>query len=144
MALLDRFRMTDQTMLVTGAGRGIGEAIALACAEMGANVVASARTESEIEGTAAAARRLGRKALAVRCDVTQAGELDELVRRTVAEFGGVDVLVNDAGGFPPMSVPDTDLPSWEWCFRFNLTSAFVLTRACLPHMLERNGGVVLN
>ena len=144
MAFLDRFRMTDRTVLVTGAGRGIGQGIALAFAEMGANLVVSARTESEIEATADGVRRFGRRALAVRCDVTQTTELEDVVRRTVAEFGGIDVLVNNAGGFPPMSFLDTDLPSWEWCFRFNLTSAFFLTRACLPHMLERDGGAVLN
>src|SRR3989442_2060705 len=54
------------------------------------------------------------------------------------------LLVNNAGGFPPMPFLDTALPSWEWCLRFNLTSAFLLTRACLPHMLARDGGVVLN
>jgi hypothetical protein len=70
MGLLDRFRMTDQVAIVTGAGRGIGRGIALAFAEMGADVVCAARTEREIEDTAASARRLGRRALAVPCDVT--------------------------------------------------------------------------
>ena len=144
MALLDRFRLTDRVALVTGAGRGIGQAIALAFAEMGAHVVCAARSEAEIEATAARARAFGSRALAVRCDVTDAAQLEDLARRTVTELGRLDVLVNNAGGFPPMKFLDTDLPSWEWCFRFNLTSAFVLTRACLPHMLERDGGAVLN
>src|SRR5712691_688554 len=135
MALLDRFRLSDRVAIVTGAGRGIGQAIALACAEMGAHVVCAARTEAQLEETAARARSLGPRALAVRCDVTDAAQLDEVVRRTMAEFGRIDVLVNNAGGFPPMPFLDTDLPTWEWCLRFNLTSAFVLTRTCLPHML---------
>src|SRR5947207_4273441 len=144
MPLLDRFRLTDSVAVVTGAGRGIGQAIALAFAEMGAHLVCAARSEAEIDATAARVRSLGPRALAVRCDVTDAAQLDDLARRTIAEFGRVDLLVNNAGGFPPMKFLDTDLPSWEWCFRFNLTSAFVLTRACLPHMLARDGGAVLN
>ncbi len=144
MALLDRFRLDGKVALVTGAGRGIGRGIALAFAEMGADLVCAARTEAEIEATASAARALGRRAVALRCDVTDAAQLEVLARETIGAFGRVDLLVNNAGGFPPMSALDTDGPSWEWCFRFNLTSAFLLTRACLPHMLERDGGVVLN
>src|SRR3989442_9132428 len=144
MALLDRFRLTDRVALVTGAGRGIGQAIALAFAEMGADVVCAARTEKEIEATAAGVGGFGRRALALRCDVTDPAELEQLAGRAMADFGHVDLLVNNAGGFPPMPFLDTDLPSWEWCLRFNLTSAFLLTRACLPHMLAHDGGVVLN
>jgi 7-alpha-hydroxysteroid dehydrogenase len=144
VALIDRFRLDGKIALVTGAGRGIGQAIALAFAEQGADVVVSARTESEIDATAAAARRFGRRALAVPCDVTDAAQLDALVARTLDELGRVDLLVNNAGGFPPMAFLDTDLPSWEWCFKFNLTSAYLLTRACLPHMLAKDGGAVLN
>ena len=80
----------------------------------------------------------------MRCDVTDAAQLEALAARAKEEFGRIDLLVNNAGGYPPMAFLDTDVPSWEWCVRFNLTSAFVLTRACLPHMLEGNGGVVLN
>jgi 7-alpha-hydroxysteroid dehydrogenase len=144
MGLLDRFGMTDQVAIVTGAGRGIGRGIALAFAEMGADVVCAARTPAEIEDTAARARRLGRRALAVPCDVIDGAQRERLVAAALREFGRVDVLVNNAGGFPPMSALDTDEPSWEWCFRFNLTSAFLLTRLCLPHMLERGGGSILN
>jgi len=144
MSLLDRFQMRDEVAIVTGAGRGIGQAIALGIAEMGGFVVCAARTEKEIEATAATIRALGRRALAVRCDVTDTGQLGDLAERTMAEFGRIDVLVNNAGGFPPMAFLDTDLPSWEWCMKFNLTSAFLLTRHCLPHMLAGNGGAVLN
>ena len=144
MALLDRFRLDGKVALVTGAGRGIGRGIALAFAEMGADVVCAARTPAEIDATAEAARALGRRALAIPCDVTDAAQLETLARETIARLGHVDLLVNNAGGYPPMSALDTDGPSWEWCFRFNLTSAFLLTRACLPHMIERGGGAVLN
>jgi 7-alpha-hydroxysteroid dehydrogenase len=144
MSLLDRFHMKDEVAIVTGAGRGIGQAIALGIAEMGGDVVCAARTETEIEATAAKVRALGRRALAVRCDVTDTTQLQDLAGRTMAEFGRIDVLVNNAGGFPPMAFLDTDLPSWEWCVKFNLTSAFLLTRHCLPHMLAGNGGAILN
>ncbi len=144
MALLDRFRLTGKVAVVTGAGRGIGQAIGLAFAEMGADVVCAARTEKEIEATAARVEDFGRRGVAVRCDATDPAQLEALAARTMAEFGRIDLVVNNAGGFPPMSFLDTDLPSWEWCFKFNLTSAFVLTRACLPYMLAGDGGAVLN
>jgi 7-alpha-hydroxysteroid dehydrogenase len=144
MALLDRFRLSDRVSLVTGAGRGIGRGIALAFAEMGAHVVCAARSEAEIEAVAEEARRFGSRALAVPCDVTDPAQLEDVTRRTMKEFGRIDLLVNNAGGFPPMPFLDTDLPSWEWCFKFNLNSAFVLTRACVPHMLAGDGGAILN
>jgi len=144
MALLDRFRMPGRVAVITGAGRGIGQGIALALAEMGAHVVCAARTAAEIEATAARARAFGVQALAVSCDVTDAAQIEAAAQRAVHELGRIDVLVNNAGGFPPMPFLDMDLPTWEWCFRFNLTSAFLATRACLPYMLARDGGVVLN
>jgi len=144
MALLDRFKLTGRVSVVTGAGRGIGRGIALAFAELGSHVVCAARSEAEIEAVAEEARRFGSRALAVRCDVTDPAQLEEVTQRTLAEFGRIDLLVNNAGGFPPMPFLDTDLPSWEWCFKFNLNSAFVLTRACVPHMLAGDGGAILN
>src|SRR5262249_12629425 len=65
-------------------------------------------------------------------------------RRPGGGSGRIVLLVNSAGGSPPMPFLDTDLPSWEWCFKFNLNSAFVLTRACVPHMLAGDGGAILN
>jgi 7-alpha-hydroxysteroid dehydrogenase len=144
MGLLDRFRLDGQVAVVTGAGRGIGQAIALAFAEMGADVVCAARTEKEIGATVERAAAFGGRPLAVPCDVTDAAQLEALAARAKKEFGRIDLLVNNAGGYPPMPFLEMDLPSWEWCLRFNLTSAYVLTRACLPHMLAGDGGAVLN
>lgn len=144
MGLLDRFGMQNQVAIVTGAGRGIGQGIALAFAEMGADVVCAARTESEIEATAAKVRAFGRRALAIPCDVTDPTQLESLATRAKAELGRIDLLVNNAGGYPPMPFLETDLASWQWCIKFNLESAVILTRACLPHMLAGDGGVVLN
>ena len=144
MALLDRFRMTDKVAIVTGAGRGIGRGVAVALAEMGADVVCAARTEKEIAATAEAVSGFGRRALPISCDVTDIAQLEALPRRAMETFGRLDVLVNNAGGYPPMSIADTDLASWEWCMKFNVTSAFLLTRACLPHLQAGEGGSILN
>ena len=96
--ILDRFRLDGRVALVTGAGRGIGQGCALAFAEMGADVVCAARTPDQIEATAEQVRGLGRRALAVPCDVMESAQLESLVERTREEFGRVDVLVNNAGG----------------------------------------------
>src|SRR5262245_26477364 len=99
--ILDRFRLDDKVAIVTGAGRGIGAGCALAFAEMGARVVCAARTQEQIEETAEKVRATGARALPVRCDVMESGDLKALVERTLDEFGRIDVLVNNAGGSPP-------------------------------------------
>jgi 7-alpha-hydroxysteroid dehydrogenase len=142
--ILDRFRLTDRVALVTGAGRGIGAGIARAFAEAGADVVCAARTPEQIEATAAAVRASGRRALAVPCDVNDRAQLEALVARALAELGRIDVLVNNAGGFPPRPALQTSERSFEEAFHFNVTSAFVLTRLVVRRMLEGNGGTVLN
>jgi 7-alpha-hydroxysteroid dehydrogenase len=142
--ILDRFRLDGKVALVTGAGRGIGAAIALGFAEAGADVVCAARTEKEIDETAARVRALGRRALAVRCDVMQRAELESLAARAVAELGAVDVLVNNAGGSPWKPFLQTSERLFEEAFRFNVTSAFLLSRLIVPGMLERGGGTIVN
>ncbi|MEW6271383.1 MAG: glucose 1-dehydrogenase [Thermodesulfobacteriota bacterium] len=142
--ILDRFRLDGKVALVTGAGRGIGRAIALAFAECGADVVCSARSRDEIEGTAECARGFGRRALAVPCDVNERQQLESLVAATLSELGRVDVLVNNAGGWPPKPALQTSEKYFEQALRFNVTSAFLLSRFVLPHMLERDGGSIIN
>jgi 7-alpha-hydroxysteroid dehydrogenase len=142
--ILDRFDMTGKVAIVTGAGRGIGEAIGLALADVGARVVLAARTAAQIEAVAERARALGREALAVCCDVNERADLERLVGEARAAFGRIDVLVNNAGGGPYRPALRTSERAFEETLRFNLTQAFLLTRLVVPHMLEGEGGSVVN
>jgi len=143
--ILDRFKLTDRVAIVTGAGKGIGRGIALAFAEAGAHVVCAARTLADIEATAEAVRARGRRALAVVCDVTKSEPLAALVTATLAEFARIDLLVNNAGGTGPRPALDTSERFFEAALRFNVTSAFLLTRLVVPEMLETaGGGAVVN
>jgi len=140
--LMDRFRMDGQVAIVTGAGRGIGRGIALGLAEAGAGVACAARTEKEIESAAEEARGLGAQALAVRCDVKEQEQLEQLVARTLETFGRVDVLVNNVGGSLPGLSLVTGRQAFEDAFRFNVATAFELSKLAIPHMLERGGAIV--
>jgi 7-alpha-hydroxysteroid dehydrogenase len=140
MSILDRFRLTDRVAIVTGAGKGIGRGIALAFAEAGADVVCAARTQADIDATAAEVRRRGRRALAVRTDVMKTAELAALVAAALADFGRIDVLVNNAGGTMPRPALDTSERFFEEALRFNVTSAFLLSKMVVPQMVETAGG----
>ena len=142
--ILDRFRMTDMVAIVTGAGRGIGQGIAQAFGEAGADVVCAARTAAQIEETAATIRGCGRRALAVPCDVNERAQLEQLVQRTLDEFGRIDVVVNNAGGTMPSPALKTSERMFEESFHFNVTTALVLSQLAIPHMLEKDGGAILN
>jgi len=142
--ILDRFRLDGKVAIVTGAGRGIGAGIALAFAEAGADVAVASRTQAEIDAVAARIRTLGRRAIALPCDVMQRPELEALVERTAKELGGVDLVVNNAGGAPWKPFLQTSERMFEEAYRFNVTSAFLLSRFAVPRMLERGGGSILN
>lgn len=138
--ILDLFKLTDRVAIVTGAGKGIGRGIALAFAEAGADVVCAARTQGDIDAVADAVRARGRRALAVRTDVMRTEDLEALVRGTLEEFGRVDVLVNNAGGTLPRAALQTSERFFEAALRFNVTSAFLLSRLVVPKMVETAGG----
>jgi 7-alpha-hydroxysteroid dehydrogenase len=142
--ILDRFRLDGKVAIVTGAGQGIGAATAIALAEAGADVVCAARTAADIEATADEIRSRDRHALAVPTDVTDTGQLEHLVARTADHFGHIDVLVNNAGGWMPRPVMQTSERNLEAAIRFNITSAFVLTKLVVPHMVEAGSGSVVN
>ncbi|HPG24133.1 MAG: glucose 1-dehydrogenase [Spirochaetaceae bacterium] len=138
--ILDRFRLDGRVAIVTGAGKGIGKGIALGFAEAGADVACAARTESEIEATAEEIRKLGRRAIAVKTDVTVTADLERLVDRTVDELGRLDVLVNNAGGTGPRPALETSERFFEAALRFNVTSAFLLSKIAIPKMVATAGG----
>ncbi|MEM7409367.1 MAG: SDR family oxidoreductase [Myxococcota bacterium] len=144
-SILDRFRIDGQVAIVTGAGRGIGAATALAYADAGADVVVAARTVSQIEETAEQVRARGRRALAIPCDVLEADQRENLVAKALDEFGRLDILVNNAGGWPPKPTLDTSEKEFETCFRFNVTTAFELSRIAVPKIAATAGtGCVVN
>ena len=130
--------------MITGAGKGIGEATALAFADSGADVVLTARTEADLEAVAAQVRERGRRALVVPGDVNDLDGLGALVDRTVGEFGRLDVLVNNAGGSVSRPFLQTSVRQLEHSFHFNVSAAFELSRLCVPHMLEHGGGSIVN
>jgi 7-alpha-hydroxysteroid dehydrogenase len=142
--ILDRFKMDGKVAIITGAGRGIGEGTALALADVGADVVCAARTLEQIEDTAARARQRGARALAVQCDVAERAQLENLVEATMKEFGRIDVLVNNAGGTMPKPALQTSEKFFNGAFQFNVTTAFLLTRFAVPHMLDKDGGTIVN
>ena len=142
--ILDRYRMDEKVAIVTGAGRGIGRGIAEALGEVGASVVCAARTQEQIDGVAEGIREGGSSALAVSCDVTDRAQLEGLIAATLKEFGRIDVLVNNAGGTPPKPALRTGEDMFNQALRFNVTSGFLLSRFAIPHMLEKDGGTILN
>ena len=122
--ILDRFRVDGQVAVVTGAGRGIGAATAVALAEAGADVVLSARTAGQLEEVARAVAGLAEEAH--------------------EQFGRLDIVVNNVGGTIPNALLDTDPAYLEEAFHFNVSTAHALTRAAVPLMLERDGGSIVN
>lgn len=147
MSVLDRFRLDGRVVLLTGAGRGLGRAMALSFAEAGAAVAGAARTASQLEETAALVRGRGEQALSTPTDVTDPASVEAMVAAVLEEFGRIDVLVNNAGGGAAGDgAPLEQLSDEQWRrgIDLNLTSQMLCARAVLPHMRERGSGVILN
>ncbi|VAV92002.1 FIG062860: Dehydrogenases with different specificities (related to short-chain alcohol dehydrogenases) [hydrothermal vent metagenome] len=133
--------LSNKTALVTGAGRGIGEAAARKLAEYGANVVLSARSLEKVEAIAA---EIGEQAIAVQCDVTRFKDVENAVHAAQNHFGGLDILVNNAGTIEPISrLESSDPEQWSQVVDINLKGVYYGLRAAYPAM-KKDGGVIIN
>ncbi|MEZ0577760.1 SDR family oxidoreductase [Nocardioides sp. MH1] len=139
MSILDRFTLTDHVAVVTGAGRGIGAATAIALAEAGADVVISSRTADQLEQVAERIRAAGRRAVVVPANLAHTEAVAGLAQAAYDELGRLDVVVNNVGGTIPNAFLDTDVAYLEEAFHFNVATAHALTRAAVPLMLASAG-----
>jgi NAD(P)-dependent dehydrogenase (short-subunit alcohol dehydrogenase family) len=137
-------KLAGQVAVVTGAGRGIGRAISSALAREGAAVVLAARSGPELDGVAHEIEQAGGRALAVPTDVRQEASVEALVRRALAEWRQVDVLVNAAGVATFAPVTDAKLDDWDQMLAVNLRGAVLCCRAVLPAMIGRRRGTIIN
>ncbi len=136
--------LADRVILVTGASRGIGAAIALACAEAGASVAVGYLEDADgADATVAAVRACGREAEAFPADVREESQVNEMVEAVLARFGRVDGLVNNAGVIAQSLVVDTTIDEWRHVIDVDLTGSFLFSRAVLPGMLERGSGSIV-
>lgn len=142
--ILDRFRLDGQVAIVTGAGRGLGAAIAVAFAEVGADVLISARTESELASVATQIERAGTRAHVVVADLAQPDVTAELAAKAVDAFGRLDIVVNNVGGSMPNTLLTTSVKDMRDAFTFNVLTAHALTLAAAPLMLEHGSGSIIN
>jgi len=137
--------LQHEVALVTGAGRGIGRAVAMALAREGAAVAVTARTESEIAATAATIADAGGRALAIPCDVRDDTAVQEAARQTATQFGAVTVLVNNAGTPGPAGNDwETDPVAWFECIDVIVRGALLMSRAVIPGMIARGSGRIIN
>jgi 7-alpha-hydroxysteroid dehydrogenase len=141
---LERLRLDGQVAIITGAGRGVGRGIATVLAEAGATVICSARSKNEIDETVALIERAGGKAIALTADVMKRADLFKLAEDTMAQFGRIDIVVNNAGGIDFKGFMDTTEEDFIFHFNWNTTSAFLLSQAVTPHMIKAGKGSIIN
>lgn len=139
------FSLEGKVAYVTGASRGIGKAIAVALAEHGSHVALAARTVEALEQTAKEIQAVGRRALVVPTDVTDSQQVEESIRRTLDELGGLEVVVNNAGGSRFMSpLVGVREEGWDKALNVNLKSAYLVCKAAGSHLIEQRKGSVIN
>jgi 3-oxoacyl-[acyl-carrier protein] reductase len=138
-------KLKGKVALITGGGRGIGRAIALAFAHEGATVVVASRTLSEVNETVTHLKTIGASALALKVDVSQVQDVERMVQLSIQEFGQIDILVNCAGMFGPIGpLVKNDTAKWIETITVNLIGTFLCCKAVLPFMIEQGSGKIIN
>lgn len=144
MSTLDRFSLKGKTAIITGASQGIGESITIGMAEAGANVVLAARSVDKLENVAAKVQAIGARCIKVKTDVQKLDDIEAMVEATVAEFGTVDCLVNNAGinlVKPALKITEEE---WDAVLDTNLKAYFMCSQAAGRVMIENGGGSIIN
>lgn len=140
-------RLEGNAAIITGAAQGIGRAIALEFAAQGADMLLADMQPEKLTAVAAEVGEMGRKAIPVAVDVTNASQVREMVDRAIQEFGRIDVLVNDAGGSGNIGIQhieDVTDDMWDHIVDINLKSAFMCSREVIPHMRRQQSGRIVN
>ena len=138
-------QLHNRVALITGAGRGIGRAIALAYAKEGAKLALAARTRRALEQTAQEAQALGASTCIVPVDVSDPTQVEDMVRHTMGQFAAIDILVNNAGMAGPVGpLPANDVAEWIQTIQVNLIGTYLCCRAVLPIMQAQNRGKIIN
>ena len=142
-SIKDRGALSGKTVLVTGAARRLGRAIALAAAKSGANVAITYRTSvRQAEALVEALAKHDVEALAVRCDVTDEQNVREMVKEVAAQLGGIDVLVNNAANYETVEFEKITVAQWDAIFASNTRGPFLVSREALPYLKKRGGRII--
>ena len=137
--------LKNKVVLITGASRGIGQAVAMGLAQVGADVAIASRKLPDLEAVAAEITKMGRKCLTVATHVGKIEEINNLVKKVMDEFGKIDILVNNAATNPSMaSALDVDERAWDSIMNLNLKGLFFLSQAVAKIMKEKGGGKIIN
>ena len=134
----------NKIALVTGAGKGIGRAIAIALAKEGANVVIASRTGKDLQSLSRAIGDVGRKALPIETDVTRESQIKALIEQAVAKFGGLDILINNAGLGRFRRIENLETKDWDDMFEVNMRGLFICTREALLHLKKKSESMIIN
>jgi dehydrogenase/reductase SDR family protein 4 len=145
MDIIEKFQLEGKVAIVTGASKGIGEAIAHALGQTGARVVVSSRNQEAVDAVAAAFREAGIEAAAIAAHVGKPEELQQLTEKTIDAFGGIDIIVNNAAANPVFGpVENTEGWAYDKIMDVNVKGPFELCKLALPSMKERGGGAIIN